>query len=101
MRDHRPGPGSWPPNWGTQGDRVRVTFSWDSIPSVTRRHTPDPASQGLAPGPVTGRSWRDHPPTRTRAARVRRGRPMRPDDRVNDSLSRCGVGLEPPTAGGL
>ena len=54
MRDHRPGPGSWTPNWGTTGDRVRVTFSWDSIPSVTLRHTPDPVAQGLAPGPVTG-----------------------------------------------
>jgi hypothetical protein len=50
MRDHRPGPGSWTPNWGTKGDRVRVTFVWDSIPAVTLRHTPDPGCLDWPPG---------------------------------------------------
>ena len=68
---------------GHHGDRVRVTFVWDSIPAVALRHTPDPVATGLAPGPVTGWTTRSTP-TRTGVAWVRRGRPMRPDDRVND-----------------
>ena len=35
---------------GHQGDRVRVTFVWDSIPAVTPRHTPDPVCRDWPPG---------------------------------------------------
>jgi len=64
--------GSYPPNWGTTGDRDPRDFFGGSTSTVTLRPRPDPVSFGLAPTPVTGSI-----PTTWSIAQ-----PMRPDDRV-------------------
>jgi hypothetical protein len=52
--EHRPGAGSYTPNWGTTGDRDVRDFVGGPTSCVALRPRPDPAKLGLAPAPVTG-----------------------------------------------
>ena len=52
--NHRPGPGSCTPNWGTTATAIARRSSEARPLRVALRHTPDPVALGLAPGPVTG-----------------------------------------------
>jgi hypothetical protein len=54
MRNHRPGPGNYTPNWGATGDRARATDLWGSTPRVVLWHTPDPVCLDWAPGRLVG-----------------------------------------------
>jgi hypothetical protein len=52
--DHRPGAGSYTPNWGTTGDRDPRDFLGGLTSAVALRRMPDPTKLGLAPAPATG-----------------------------------------------
>jgi len=86
MTNLRPGPGSCTPNWGTHDDRMNTRLSCRaSTLYVSLRHTSDPTSVGLAPGPVTEEltsNPKESDLDCTNLDWATRQRLLRPDDRV-------------------
>jgi hypothetical protein len=68
---------------GRLGDRIVRDDHLGLDPLITLRHLPDPACFSIGPQAGDRIDEINHDEFKRRHAR-RRGRPMRPDDRVND-----------------
>jgi hypothetical protein len=73
--NHRPGAGSYTPNWGTTGDRDLRDFFGGLTSRVALRRLPDPTQAWIGPRPGD-RCW-----TCDLCGAI--AHPMRPDGRVS------------------